>query len=347
MASQIENRPRAAQRVPPAANQEQARNFITIVVPCFNESQCLPVLIQRVEQALKSVRNLEYELLMVDDGSGDDTTAVLELERTGNPRLGVLRFMRNFGHQAALSAGLQHARGDAVVVMDADLQHPPELLPDMIARWRAGSDIVQTVRRAQPGLAKSVSSRLFYWFLNCIAEVEVVDGTADFRLMSRRAVDSLLALPEQSRFLRGLVAWLGYPCTTISFEAPPRHSGKSAYSLRKMFQLAADAMVTLSSRPLHFALYLGGATVLAAIIYGGIVLLAMSRGAPVVRGWPSTIFVILIMGSVNLLCTGILGLYLRAVLAEIRRRPTYVVAEYLPANLNSRIETTIADDQAR
>jgi glycosyltransferase involved in cell wall biosynthesis len=314
----------------PTAESDQSVDFVTVVVPCFNESKCLPVLVQRVEAALTRVRNLEYELLIVDDGSKDNTTAVLQGEQSRNSRIGILQFVRNFGHQAALSAGLEHAKGDAVIVMDADLQHPPELLPEMIARWREGSDIVQTIRRAQPGLGKSVSSRLFYWLLNRVAEIEVVDGAADFRLMSRRAVDSLLALPERCRFLRGLVAWLGFPCTTISFDVPPRYSGRSGYSLRKMFQLAAEAVVTLSTRPLHFALYVGGATILAALAYGAFALVMVTRGVAV-RGWASTIFVILIMGSVNLVCTGILGLYLRAVLSEIRRRPAYLVSAYSPA----------------
>jgi len=305
--------------------------LISVIVPCYNEAASLPAFLERLEKTLVGLPELEYEILAVDDGSTDETADVLEKWRLQTPHLGVIRFVRNFGHQAALSAGLAHARGDAVICMDADLQHPPELLSDLTQRWRQGFDVVQMVRRSQPGLAKSVSSRLFYRFLNLFSEVEITAGGADFRLMSRRAVDALLALPERARFLRGLVAWLGFPCTTIEFDAPPRHAGTSAYSFKKMIGFALDGLVALSATPLHFALWIASLALVSAVAYGLYVVNAMVRGVPLVKGWVSTIFLILLMGSVNLLCTGILGLYLRAVLAEIRKRPDYLIASYTPS----------------
>lgn len=304
--------------------------LISIVVPCYDEAVCLPVFLGRLEKALSTVPDIRYEILAVNDGSTDDTAAVLENCRLREPRLGVIQFVRNFGHQAALSAGLAHTHGDAIICMDADLQHPPELLPELIRLWRSGFDVVQTVRRTQPGLTKSLFSRAFYFLLNFFSEVELTNGAADFRLMSRRAVDSLLALPERSRFLRGLVAWLGFSCTTIEYDAPPRLAGSSTYSLKKMVAFAIDGLVALSARPLALALWLAGGALLLALAYVIYVFSLMANGIPLVKGWASTIFLILIMGSVNLLCTGILGLYLRAVLVEIRKRPDYLISGYMP-----------------
>src|SRR5579862_2297968 len=199
--------------------------LISVVAPCYNEGQSLPFFLEQVAKALDGIPKIEYEILAIDDGSTDNTADVLEEHQTSIPRLGVVRFVRNFGHQAALSAGLAQAKGDAVICMDSDMQHPPSLIPELVHQWQAGFDVVQTIRRSQPGLSKSVSSKVFYKALNFFAEVPITSGAADFRLMSRRAVDALLGLPEHTRFLRGLVAWLGFPCTTIEFDAPPRHAG--------------------------------------------------------------------------------------------------------------------------
>jgi polyisoprenyl-phosphate glycosyltransferase len=294
---------------------------------------------------LRNIPGIDYEIVAVNDGSTDETASVLEVMRMRNPRLGVIQFVRNFGHQAALSAGLSHACGDAVVCMDADLQHPPELLAEMVGSWQQGFDVVQTVRRSQPGLAKSFSSRMFYSMLNLFSEVEITDGAADFRLMSRRAVDSLMALPERTRFIRGLVAWLGFPCATIEFDAPRRHAGSSAYGIRKMFGMALDAMVTLSARPLHLALWIAVLVLLMAFGYAVYIFDLVAHGVQLVRGWTSTILLILIMGSVNLLCTGILGLYLRAALVEVRKRPEYLISGYIPPRHKS-IENAMLEDSA-
>lgn len=308
---------------------------VSIVLPCYNEAANIPILLQRIEAAFNEVESVGYDVLLIDDGSNDATASVLKQIHLENPRIGFMRFVRNFGQQAALLAGLENARGDAVVMMDTDLQHPPELLPEMIRCWRSGFHVVQAIRRAQPGFAKSLSSRIFYSLLNWISEVEIPDGAADFRLMSRCAVDSLLALPERTRFVRGLITWLGFPCTTITFEAPLRQVGNSRYSFRKMLGLAVDGIVSISHKPLHLALYAAGATLIAAIVYFFFVIAQYARGVQLVRGWPSTILTTLILGSVNLLCTGILGLYVRATLIEIRRRPTYIVSEYVPPKADS------------
>ena len=310
--------------------ERRTDHFISVVIPCYNEAENLPVLLPRLDAVMRSLPRMDFEILLVDDGSTDGTAAIMEQFRTQNSRIGYIRFIRNFGHQGALSAGLEHARGDAVLAMDGDLQHPPELIPGMVALWREGYDVVQALRRSQPGLSKSLASRIFYKVLSGVSEVPVMDGAADFRLMSRRAVDSLLALPERSRFLRGLVAWLGFPCTTIPFDAAPRYAGRSGYTLKKMFSLAEDGIVTLSSAPLRLALYSAGVTLLGALAYGIYTLVIYARGVGVVRGWASTIFLILVMGSVNLICTAILGFYLRAALIELRRRPNYVVSKYAP-----------------
>ncbi|HSS99097.1 MAG TPA: glycosyltransferase family 2 protein [Terriglobales bacterium] len=309
---------------------------LSVVIPCFNEAGNIPSLLRRIDLALEQVSGIEFEILLVDDASTDATSDLVESWGNSNPHVGYLRFVRNFGQQSALLAGIEHARGDAVIVMDADLQHPPELIPEMIEHWRGGFDVVQALREGQPGLTKSLSSRMFYKVLNCMSEVPVQDGATEFRLMSRRAVDALLAMPERSRFLRGLVAWLGFPCATIPFMAPPRNAGKTAYSPRKMMALAEEGIISLSSKPLHLALYVAILTLFSALLYGFYVSGQYLRGASLVRGWTSTIFLILLLGSANLFCSGILGLYLSAVLTEIRRRPTYVVSQFTPATQSQR-----------
>jgi polyisoprenyl-phosphate glycosyltransferase len=312
------------------SSEIKVNSLISIVVPCYNEADCLPTFLDRVQGALGAMPGIDYEIVAVNDGSSDATSSVLEDMRMRDPRLGVIQFVRNFGHQAALSAGLSCAIGEAVICMDADLQHPPELLPELVRNWQQGFDVVQTVRRSQPGLAKSFSSRMFYSLFNLFSDVPITDGAADFRLMSRRAVDSLMALPERTRFIRGLVAWLGFPCATVEFDAPQRHAGKSAYGVKKMFGMAMDAMVTLSARPLHLALWIAALVLVMAAVYALYILNLLAHGMPLVRGWTSTIMLILIMGSVNLLCTGILGLYLRAALVEVRKRPEYLISSYSP-----------------
>ncbi len=325
--------PTAAVSGMPSASKPD--DFISIVVPCYNEAANLPTLAARIEAALRAVPGIEYEVLIVDDGSSDNTSSVLAQLRPESPHISALRLVRNFGHQAALSAGLEHAGGDAVIVMDADLQHPPEFLATMIGRWRSGYEVVQGVRRAQPGLAKSLSSRVFYRLINWLSEVELRDGTADFRLLGRRALNVLLSLPEKTRFHRGLVSWMGFPCAMLEFDAPARQAGHTGYTLRKMFALAEDAVVSLSSLPLHFALYAAGLTLLAALAYCLFVVAEILRGVSLVRGWTSTILTVLLLGTANLLCTGILGMYLRTALAEVRRRPTYIVSEYVPAAIRT------------
>jgi dolichol-phosphate mannosyltransferase len=323
-------------------------DFISLVVPCYNEQACLPTFLERLQRLLADLPHTDYEILVVDDGSTDDTAAVVERARLREPRIGIIRFVRNFGHQAALSAGLAHTHGDAVICMDADLQHPPELVADLIHAWHRGFDVVQAVRRSQPGFAKSTLSRLFYGFVNRFSEVEISDGSADFRLMSRTAVDALLALPERSRFHRGLVAWLGFPCITVEFDAPVRYAGTPGYSFRKMIGLAVDGVVSLSAKPLQLALWVAASALLLAFAYGMYVLNLMAHGIPLVKGWASTIFLILIMGSVNLLCTGILGLYLRAVLVETRKRPEYLISCYLPPSSNAvQSSQCVSDDALR
>lgn len=312
-----------------------SKTFLTVVIPCYNEAENLPVLFPRLQTALGSLDETDFEILLVDDGSNDGTHAVMKTFRACNAHIGYIRFVRNFGHQSALLAGLENARGEVIIAMDADLQHPPELIPSMLQLWRNGYDVVQGLRRSQPGVGKSIASRIFYKLLNYVSEVPVADGSADFRLMSRRSLDALLALPERSRFLRGLIAWLGFPCTTLPFDAAPRHAGKTGYTFSKMISLAEEGLVSLSSAPLRLGLYLAGTTLLAAFGYCIFVAVEYARGVGVVRGWASTIFLILMMGSVNLICTGILGLYIRAALVELRRRPDYVVSEYAPPAVSS------------
>jgi polyisoprenyl-phosphate glycosyltransferase len=312
------------------------RHTVSIVVPCHNEAPCLPLLVDRVSHQLELIDDLDYELIIVDDGSSDNTFEVVQQLAASHERLSFIRFIRNFGKEAALLAGIRSAGGDAVVMIDADLEHPPEVIPEMIAKWRSGYDIVETVRSSRPTISRSLTGRMFYFLLNLISEVPIKDGIADFRLLSRRTVEAFLALPEETRFLRGQLAWFGFPTTTLHFEPGKRSAGRSTYSIPRLFGLALDAMVTLTSRPLQFALYVASFTLLVAVAYGIFVLVAYEQGLVLVSGWTSTILLILFLGSANLFCTGILGLYLRAVLAEIRQRPSYLVSDFRPGWLAGR-----------
>jgi polyisoprenyl-phosphate glycosyltransferase len=305
-------------------------DFLSIIVPCFNESDCVAALLAEIESALAKIERLDYEIIFVDDGSIDGSREVLQDLQSRNRHVRTIFFVRNFGKEAALLAGLQQANGDAVLMIDADLQHPPALIPDMLAFWRQGYDVVQTVHRQQPGFRKSLSSRAFYRLLNWLSETRINPGVTDFRLMSRRVVTALLNLPEQTRFLRGLVAWLGYPSATITFVAPERHVGDSRFTLGSLTALAFDAIITLSTRPLHFALYTAFTALMVCFAYGAYVLIRFAMGLVLVKGWASTILLILFLGSVNLLCIGILGLYIQTILTEVRRRPAFVTVEPKP-----------------
>ena len=300
--------------------------LVSIVIPAYNEEANVRNLYMAVRDALAGVQLCE--VIFVDDGSEDRTAdCVRRLRSEGHP-VRLIRFGRNFGHQAALLAGIEAALGDAVITMDCDLQHPPAFLPRMIEEWRSGAKLVQMVRKETEGAGffKRLTSKLFYVLLNSISETPVVRGAADFQLMDRSVVEALLRFKDRRPFLRGLVTWLGFDSTQIEYVAPARRNGKSSYALRKMLSLSLHALTGLSSKPLRLSFYLGVATALLSIVYGLFALIALLAGRTV-PGWTSVIVAVTFLGSVQLVSIGIAGEYIARIYEQARGVPRFVIVE--------------------
>ncbi len=300
---------------------------LSIVIPVFNERENVDPLLARLRPVLAQVGRA-YEVLYVDDGSRDGTADHIAALAAADPRIRLLRLSRNFGHQAALVAGLAYARGAAVITLDGDLQHPPELIPRLVQRWQAGDDVVQAIRRepADDNLLKRTSSRGFYRLLSALTRLHVTPGAADYRLLSRAALTAFLACGERCRFNRGLVQWIGFPYSEVPYDAEPRYAGRSKYSWRAMLRLAGDAIFSFSSWPLRAAGLVGGVVSGAAALYLLYVVGARLFFPDVVeRGWSSILATVLILGGLNLLVLWILGEYVGRVYEEVKQRPIYIV----------------------
>jgi dolichol-phosphate mannosyltransferase len=317
---------------PSLAPADQGRFTLCVVAPCCNEAAGLREFYQQLSRTLAALPDCRHKIILVDDGSTDATPQILEALAREDPAVCVLTLSRNFGHQIALTAGLDAAEGDAVIMMDADLQHPPALIPEMVSRWREGADIVSGIRQATRGAAwwKSATSGMFYRLINWLSDTYIVPGAADFCLLSRRAHQALLSVRERQRFLRGIVSWIGFTRTFIPFEAPRRFAGKSSYSLTKMIRLAMTAVISFSSAPLRMATRLGLVIAAAGFAYLAYILFARLVFRSTVEGWTSTISVILILGGVQLVFMGLLGEYLAVVYEEAKRRPLYVLKQPSP-----------------
>lgn len=303
---------------------------VAIVIPVFNEAEVIEQTYSRLRAVIDP---LPYQFLIyyVDDGSKDETPRLLRNLAGQDPRIRILTLSRNFGHQAALTAGLDHAEGEIVISMDADGQHPPELIPEMIALIRQGYDIVQTQRldEAQPASFKKWSSALFYRLLNLMSGTEILPGAADFRALSRQAVEALKAMPEYHRFLRGMVAWIGYRTVILPYHPRQRLAGRSKYSLRKMIRLAMDAIFSFSLVPLYIGISLGILFLFLAVLEMAYVLSfwITGRTSHLAPGWSSLMFVILIIGGIIMVLLGFIGLYIGYIFQEVKRRPIYFLRE--------------------
>lgn len=316
---------------------------LCVVAPCFNEAAGLAQFHQQLKQALVQVPNCQPQIVLVDDGSQDDTPRILEELSRGDPAVRVITLSRNFGHQIALTAGLDAADGDAVIMMDSDLQHPPSLIPEMVARWREGADIVSAIRQSTHGASwlKNATSGLFYRLINLLSDTYIVPGAADFCLLSRRAHQALSSVRERQRFLRGIISWIGFNRTFVPFEAPPRYAGTSSYSPAKMIRLAVTAVVAFSSAPLRMATRLGLALSAAGFAYLFYILIAWLFFERIEPGWTSTISVILILGGVQLVFMGLLGEYLAVVYEEAKHRPLYLIKQ--PASDTRTVDRAAMD----
>lgn len=306
-----------------------SRERITLLIPIYNESGNIVALVREIDRVVAELPAYDFRLLFVDDGSRDDSVAQLETLAAVDPRVGVIELSRNFGKELALTAGINAVDGDAVIIMDADLQHPPSYIPEMIRKWEEGFDIVATkrVKSERQPLVRRLGSNLFYWLLNSISEFKMEPGTTDFRLLDRIVVDALKQFPENNRMVRGLIDWMGFKKTFIAFEAPDRHSGKPAYSYSRLIQLALNSFMSFSLVPLKLAGYLG----MFVITVFGLLLAFMVADKFWMGGrfgFTPISFVIVtnvIMNGVVLACIGLVALYIGHIHTEVIGRPLYLV----------------------
>jgi dolichol-phosphate mannosyltransferase len=310
---------------------------LSIIVPCFNEEQVLGETNRRL-LATAEQSGMGFEILYVDDGSSDGTAEILRQLHAADARVKVLRLSRNFGHQFAITAGLEHASGDAVVLIDADLQDPPEVILQMLAHWNEGSwDVVYGTRidREGEGAWKQGTAKLFYRVINLLSDVPIPLDTGDFRLMDRKVVDALLSMPERDRFLRGMVSWLGFRQLALPYHRAARFAGTTKYPLRKMLRFAMDGILSFSAVPLRIATMIGLAASFMALI-GSLVALGFRIWTHEwVAGWTSLLLTVLFMGGVQLVSLGVIGEYLGRTYWEAKNRPLYLVQEQLGSFLIS------------
>jgi glycosyltransferase involved in cell wall biosynthesis len=302
---------------------------LSIVVPMLNESAVLERVFARLGPVRENVTE-RYEILCVDDGSTDDTFQRLETYRASNPRIRMIGLSRNFGKENALSAGLDFAAGLAVIPMDADLQDPPEVVPEMVAKWREGYDVVLAKRasREGEGWAKRTTAQAFYRLIGRLSQVEIPENVGDFRLMDRRVVEALATLPERSRFMKGVFAWLGFRQIVIEYAREPRAAGTAKQNWPRLFALAIDGIVSFTATPLKVWSYIGFAVALFAGGYGLFIILRTIFFGIDVPGYASLLVVILFMNGLVLIGLGVLGEYMARVFIEVKRRPVYIIAAH-------------------
>ena len=309
---------------------------LSVIVPAYNEEEVLPIFHQRLVAALASVPG-KSEVIYVDDGSTDRTAQLLRELHLVDPMVGVARFTRNFGKEEAMSAGLRLARGEAVVLIDADLQDPPELIPAMVQAWREGAEVVNMKRRSRDGetVFKKATAHAFYRVINKLSEVSIPEDVGDFRLLSRRAVDALNQLPERGRFMKGLFAWIGFRQTTIEYDRGARVAGVSKWRYWRLWNFALDGITSFSTAPLKVATYAGMLSALGSFCYAFYFLLkTLTIGDPV-KGFPTLIVVVLLVGGLQLMATGVLGEYLGRMYIESKRRPLYLMYDYQAPSMNN------------
>jgi polyisoprenyl-phosphate glycosyltransferase len=313
------------------------RPTLSLVLPIYNEQAVIPELGRRLEEFLATV-GVSWEVVFVDDGSKDRSLELLKELAKEEPRYRIFSFSRNFGHQLAITAGVDFARGEAVVVMDADLQDPPEVVSEMLERWREGYDVVYGVRkvRRKETIFKRATAAAFYRLLRAMVGVPIPVDAGDFRLMSRRVVLTLRALRETSRFVRGMVAWVGFKQSAVYYERAGRFAGETHYPLRKMIRFAFDGIASFSTVPLKIATWLGVLAGVAAIVVAGWAVYVRLFNVEAVPGWATIMIAVTLAASAQLLMTGILGEYVGRIYEEVKRRPLYIVSERLDAFAGQR-----------
>jgi len=301
---------------------------ISVVIPVFNEESNLPVLYERLVNSVTAISN-DYELIFVNDGSKDNSLNIIKELSLKNAQVKYIDFSKNFGHQLAVFAGLENAKGDTIVIIDADLQDPPELIKELYSKMKEGYDVVYAQREQRVGESwhKLMTAKLFYRFINRLSEVSIPLDTGDFRIISKKINDIIVSMPERNKFLRGQIAWAGFNQTFVSYTREERYAGKTNYSYSKMFSFAFDGITAFSNLPLRLATYLGFAVSLISFFFILYTLYQKYFKHDVVQGWSSLMVSILFIGGVQLICLGIIGEYLGRIMDNVKQRPMYIVRE--------------------
>lgn len=320
--------------LPAAAPSTGGPVALSIVVPCYNESASVNALFERLERVLDGLRAadpaLSYEIVCVNDGSRDDTLPRLIGHHARNPAIKVVSFARNFGKEVALTAGIDHARGDAVIPIDADLQDPPELIGELLAQWRAGYDVVFATRRTRAGESwlKKATAHAFYRVIDRMSEVPIPPNTGDFRLMDRRVIEALRHLPERNRFMKGLFAWVGFRQTAVLYDREPRYGGQTTWNYWRLWNFALDGLTGFTTWPLKVWSYVGVGVSGLSFLYAFVVIVRRLFIAPQdTPGYASLMAVILFLGGIQLISLGVIGEYLSRVYGEVKQRPLYLVRD--------------------
>jgi dolichol-phosphate mannosyltransferase len=317
---------------------ERTLRLLSVVAPVFDEDALVEAFHARVCGALEGI---PFELILVDDGSRDQTPQLLAALAATDPRVRVIQLSRNFGHQTALTAGLDHARGDAVAMLDADLQDPPELIPELLEHWHRGTDVVYAVRRRRDGETrfKLTTARWFYKLFSAIGDVGLEPDSGDFRLLDRAPLDALLSMRERNRFLRGMTVWVGYTQTAVSYERDARHAGETKYTLRKMLSFSLDAISSFSHRPLQLATLIGFLCAGLAFLLIPIVI-ALRIAGSYLPGFGTITIAVLLLGGIQLMAIGMIGEYVGRIYDEVKGRPLYLVRARLNIDEGAPAEAT-------
>lgn len=331
--------------MPVQAVNTPGKALLSIVVPAYNEQEVLREFHRRISDVLATL-GMDAEIIYINDGSSDDTLAILHELHAADERVAIVDLSRNFGKEIALSAGLHKANGDAVVVIDADLQDPPELIPQLINEWHNGYDVVYARRKRREGesFVKKLTARFFYRLMRNIGHVKLPANTGDYRLLSARAVAAVNSLGEHHRFMKGLFTWIGFKQKAVLYDRDPRHAGRSKWNYWRLWNLAIEGITSFTTAPLKFATYFGLLTAVGAFLYGAyMVITTLLYGNPV-PGYPSLIVIILFLGGTQLMAIGILGEYIGRIFTETKRRPLYFLNEYLPPRKKSANKTSDAEE---
>ena len=310
------------------------KKLVSILVPAYNEQEVLGLLFDRLDSLANTVPRYDFEFLFVNDGSRDDTLEIIKKRAKSDTRISYVNLSRNFGKETAMLAGFDYAKGDAMVIIDADLQDPPELIPEMITYWEEGYDDVFAKRRSRAGESqlKKMTSRLYYRILQNSTNIPIQVDTGDFRLLDRRCVDALKQFRESERYTKGMFSWIGFKKKEILYDRDPRAAGETKWNYGKLINLAIDGITSFTTAPLRISTYIGSLVSLIAFLYIAYLVIRPLFGVPTVPGYASTMAVVLFMGGVQLLSIGIIGEYVARIFNETKQRPLYFVEEYHEAS---------------